>query len=568
MSNLDQVKNDILGCEWDPAVFMIFSEEVERLVYYTHLLPALACIVVFIILFLKSRDEISGRVLMVITGLFTIFAFADLSLWAISNPAQIMFIWSILTYIELLLFFACLYLYYTFTTNKHPNSKVISAMILLYVPVIILGPTSLNLIAFDYSNCYRLAIEGPLLWYVYFVEVVIVLWLILLFKINLPKLKDEKTKKANIYMTIGLLAFLFLFSLGNIFGTFMQDILGENAWLIGQYGFLGMPIFLFFILYVIVHYRSFNIRIVSTEALMYGIFILITSMLFVRSIESARIISLITLTIFTVLGYLLVKNIKKEVKQREELQKLTEKLKKANRRLEESDKAKSVFVSIASHQLRSPITSIRGYASLLLEGTYGKIPEKAREPLQRIDKSSKLMAIEIEDYLNISRIESGNMTYNNKDFNLISEVKRVCDDMRGEAVKEGLALFAHVNVRSQGVVHADVGKVVQILQSLLTNSIKYTKKGKIKVVVHDSLEKNKIYVDVIDTGIGMSKDTIDSLFEKFVRAHNANDVNIHGTGLGLFISRKLARAMGGDVTVSSEGDGKGSKFTLVLPLVS
>jgi signal transduction histidine kinase len=115
-------------------------------------------------------------------------------------------------------------------------------------------------------------------------------------------------------------------------------------------------------------------------------------------------------------------------------------------------------------------------------------------------------------------------------------------------------------------VNADLGKTVQVVQNLITNSIKYTEQGTIKVLVRDDVVRKKIYVDVIDTGIGMNAETLASIFQRFERAKNANSVNIHGTGLGLFVALKMAEAIGGTITAHSDGDGQGSRFTFELPL--
>jgi signal transduction histidine kinase len=202
----------------------------------------------------------------------------------------------------------------------------------------------------------------------------------------------------------------------------------------------------------------------------------------------------------------------------------------------------------------------------LVDGDYGRIPQKAQEPLQRIAESSRLMALAIEDYLNVSRIEAGNMKYNYSDFNLKEEVEKLCDDQRREAVKKGLSLIFRSDVKSRAVINADIGKTVQIVQNLINNSIKYTKEGSIRVFVWDDITRKKIHVDITDTGIGMSQDDIDNIFDKFERAKNANSVNIHGTGLGLFVALRMAEAMGGTITAHSDGEGKGSRFTFELPL--
>ena len=254
-------------------------------------------------------------------------------------------------------------------------------------------------------------------------------------------------------------------------------------------------------------------------------------------------------------------------RSKSEIEDLAVGLERANERLQFLDKQKSEFVSIASHQLSSPLTAIKGYTAMFLEGTYGELTPRMQEPLGRIFESAKLMAMSIDDFLNVSRIESGNMRYEYSEFNIAEQASHVVDDLRPEAIKAGLILTYKSDISSQAIIKADIGKTQQILHNLINNSLKYTPKGSITVFVHEHIQNKKLYVEIIDTGIGMSKDTIGELFEKFTRAKNANSVNIKGTGLGLFVAREMARAMGGDVTAHSEGDGKGSHFLLTLPLV-
>jgi signal transduction histidine kinase len=255
------------------------------------------------------------------------------------------------------------------------------------------------------------------------------------------------------------------------------------------------------------------------------------------------------------------------VEQREQIEKLATGLERANARLRELDKQKSEFVSVASHQLRSPLAAIRGYASMIIEGSFGKVEPKMAEPLGRIADSAKMMNESVEDFLSVSRIEGGNMKYELADFNLRDQAEKVCDDLRTEGFKKGLLLLFKSNITGKGIVNADQGKVLQILHNLVNNALKYTPKGTITMYVHDDRKTKKIFVEIIDTGIGMSEDTIHTLFEKFSRAKNANSVNIKGTGLGLFVAREMARAMGGDVTAHSDGEGKGSRFIFTLPTV-
>ena len=205
---------------------------------------------------------------------------------------------------------------------------------------------------------------------------------------------------------------------------------------------------------------------------------------------------------------------------------------------------------------------------LLAEGSFGKLSEKGQEAADRIAESARLMAMSVEDYLNVSRIESGNMKYELSDFNLKARVEEVTDQLREVATEKNLLLIFRSDLKGRGIVHADVGKTVQICHNLINNSIKYTPKGTITVLLRDDVALNKVYVEISDTGVGMSEKTIKSLFQKFSRAENANQTNSSGTGLGLFVANKMAEAMGGDIRAESDGEGKGSRFILELPLAT
>jgi signal transduction histidine kinase len=145
--------------------------------------------------------------------------------------------------------------------------------------------------------------------------------------------------------------------------------------------------------------------------------------------------------------------------------------------------------------------------------------------------------------------------------------EHIADDIRTEALRQGLVLLFRTKMEGKGIINADLGKVQQILHNLINNALKYTPKGTITVVVHDNLKQKRVYIDIIDTGIGMNEATLQSIFHKFERGDKANTVNVKGTGLGLYVALKMAEAMGGTVSAHSDGEGKGSRFTIELPLV-
>jgi len=320
-------------------------------------------------------------------------------------------------------------------------------------------------------------------------------------------------------------------------------------------------------MYLMVKYELFAARVVYAEVIILSMLVALVSLFFVPDKQTELPILTVTVGLFVILGYMLIKGIRLDIAQRKKIEELAAKLEKANKRLKVLDQMKSEFVSIASHQLRSPLTSIRGYASMLLEGSFGKLTKKGEEAVARIAESSRYMALSVEDYLNVSRIESGRMKYEMSDFDLKEMTEKIVDDVRPTAIKNGLSLtFTSSNLDSDAIVHADIGKVQQIIHNLLDNSIKYTTEGSIEVVVVDDKKKKHIVVQVTDTGVGMDAETTQEVFEKFVRARNANEVNVTGTGLGLYVAKQMAEGMGGSIRATSPGEGKGSTFTLMLPM--
>ena len=548
-------------CNWSTAEYLIFSENLlGNFIYYSHFFPAISGLIIAIFVLKSNVRNKAAQALLFTTTMFAIWSFLDLITWASERSDVIMFVWSTLMYFELLMYVGAFYFIYAFFNQKFPSFKIELVIFVMFLPLIIFGHTKLNLIGFDFTNCLKYATEGPLWqYYVYGFEFLFVAVILLL---TVRELKNKRRNyRETVLVAAGILLFLLSFSIGNIIGSFYGD------WATGQNGLFGMPIFVAFLGYILVRYQTFKIKLLATEALMAGQLILLTSLLFVRTIENAQVIAIVTILFFSALGTLLIKSVRSEVAQREQIQKLASNLEQTNVRLQVIDRQKSEFVSIASHQLRSPLTAIRGYAAMILDGSFGVTPPKVTEAIARINESAKLMAFSIEDFLNVSRIESGNIKYECTDYSVREQAEHIVDDLRAEALRTGLLLLFRSDLKSQGVAHADIGKTQQILHNLINNALKYTKKGTITVYVHENIKLRHLYVEIIDTGIGMSSDTIGALFQKFSRAKNANSIHINGTGLGLFVAREMAHGMSGDITAHSEGDGKGSHFVLTLPLV-
>lgn len=239
-------------------------------------------------------------------------------------------------------------------------------------------------------------------------------------------------------------------------------------------------------------------------------------------------------------------------------------LSRKNEQLRIIDQRKSEFVSIVSHQLRTPVTAIKGYASLILENAFGEVPQAIREPVEKIFTSSNRLADMITDFLNISKIEQGTMTYSFASVDLGKMLKELVEDFHVAAGKKHIDLTLTLPENEHFFVTADEGKIRQILSNLIDNAIKYTPMGKVHVSIEHSPDRTKVIVKVTDSGIGLSQEDIQHLFGKFARGAHGQKVFTDGSGLGLYVAKKMLEAHKGRIWVDSPGVGKGSTFAIEL----
>lgn len=546
--------------------YLIFSADVPELLYYSHIPTAIIALLVGLFVYLNARDSLLGKLLLTICLSFSIWIASSLFAWTSIDGDFLSFIWPFFGVMPAFISLFSIYFIYVFLEKKDLPFKLKLLFIALLSPILLFAHTNLNFSGFNLTNCDAFDFEAIYFKsYQVFLSILSLVW-ILYALIKKYKISDASFRKQIILMGIGLEFFLITFLSLEFIATFLVKIGLFNDSRLEMYGLFGMAVFMVFIGILMTKFRTFNVGLVASQGLVVALVILVGSQFTFIDSRIGTILTSITLVITSIAGILLMRSVHKEIAQRQKIETLAKELAQANVRLKQVDKLKSEFVSIASHQLRSPLTSISGYASLIREGTYGNLTEKMKEPLERIEHSARRMAESIEDYLNVSRIESGNMKYHLSDFNLKEETEHLCDDLRPVCLKQGLVLLFRSRLESQGIVNADIGKVSQILHNLINNSIKYTPKGTISVALTDDLKAKKIFVDIVDTGVGMSEETLQTIFQKFERGEKANEVNVKGTGLGLFVAQKMAQAMGGDITAHSEGEGKGSRFSFVLPL--
>ena len=229
---------------------------------------------------------------------------------------------------------------------------------------------------------------------------------------------------------------------------------------------------------------------------------------------------------------------------------------------EAANRAKAEFLAAMSHELRTPLNAISGYVELLESGLRGPINEVQAEDLRRIKRSGQHLLGIINDLLNFSRLEAGTVNYDITAFSIahaLDEVRMMVEPLAGA---KGIELV-WPEADDRVIVRADVAKVEQILVNLIGNAVKFTEAGGRVTITYD-MRPGRVDIAVEDTGVGIPEDQLDAIFEPFVQVGRTLSSSHEGAGLGLAISRDLARAMGGDLVATSE-EGVGSRFALRLP---
>jgi len=396
---------------------------------------------------------------------------------------------------------------------------------------IVFGPLGLLVIAFG-------ALVGGLIFY---------------YSIRRFSVTSQRTRSGIFLFFLGVLLFIISNIIFNglfviLFQTVKYQIFGDfsSIFLVG------------FTAYAIVRHELFDIKIVATEALTVFIWVILVAKLFASETPMGFLIDAFVLGVMIVFGIFLVRSVIREVKQRRKLEELT-------RRLKELDNKKDEFISVAAHELRAPMTAIKGYLSMLMEGDAGGIPDKAKEFLIEAMAGNDRLIRLVNNMLNVSRIEEGRLVYDMAHVSLSEVVKLVYDDFKPEAEERNLEYTLSIPKNLKDTVYVDKDRIFEVISNFISNAIKYTDKGQVKVSLSQA-NPNLIRFEVEDSGVGISQKDKEKLFTKFFRAESSEG-KVMGTGLGLYISKLLIEKFGGRIGFESTL-GKGSTFWFDLPVVS
>lgn len=242
----------------------------------------------------------------------------------------------------------------------------------------------------------------------------------------------------------------------------------------------------------------------------------------------------------------------------------TKELRKANAELQRIDDSKDEFVSMASHQLRTPLTSIKGYISMVLEGDAGELNREQRKLLQEAFTSSERMVGLIGDFLNVSRLQNGRFSIDRSTaVNLADLVAEEISNVDEIAKSRGIGIAYH-KPAGFPVLYLDEDKIRQVIMNYLDNAVYYSPDSKV-VTVRLYKSDGMAVMEVVDRGMGVPKSVQKRLFTKFFRADNAVKQRPDGTGIGLYLAKMVTTGHGGKVLFEST-EGKGSTFGFRLPI--
>lgn len=357
------------------------------------------------------------------------------------------------------------------------------------------------------------------------------------------------------YVGVGLSIFYIANLIFNISLPIFLDIV--RWYWIGDYSTLAV---LGLTGYAIVRENLFGMRIVLTALLVALIAIVLAAdaVVFTET-PFLRIAKGMALLLFLYFGYMLVQSVHREIEQREELQDIAAELRRA------SD-AKTEFISIVSHQLRSPLNATKGYLSLLRDGTYGELAEPMQRPIERLYRSNERLIRLVNDLLGVSRIQMGRIELEVGPVDMCKVADSVVDEFSMAAEERGIRLFATCPEAGVPVFRGDRQKLRDSILNLVDNAIRYTEKGSVHVSIE--VEEDALVVRVIDTGEGLDPAEARALFESFQRGDVGRRHWTEGTGLGLYIAQQFVSLHGGKIWAESAGKGKGSTFVIKLPFES
>lgn len=518
----------------------------HAIAYYSHLLPTALALFLSIYALIRTRGSKLSVAFFAFTFGFSLWLIGDVFTWTSPNYDVVYFTWSWLDAINIVFFSLGAYFFGLLTRDRVSVWEKI-VLFALCVPAFVITAIDQSLIDFYQPVCE--ATENELLTlYKIAAEWVITAMVIGSYVVSWKKSTPSLRLRRGIVLST-ILLFFAVFSSTEFIATI------TNVYEINLYGLFVLPLFLIVMTYAITNLGIFEFRLLGTQILAYALIIMVGSQLLFIQDSTESTLSLITLGITIVFGFLLLQNAQKEEQARLKIEELARELNRAN-------KQQVILIHFITHQIKGFVTKSRNIFSMMREGDFGPLPENLKPMVEEGFKSDTKGVNTIQEILNAANIKSGKVEYKKAPFDLKALIDEIVQDLKPNADAKGLALSVATGTEPL-MYPGDRAQLINAFKNLIDNSIKYTLKGEVRVSL--SKDSGKVRFVIEDTGVGISKEDMGRLFTEGGHGTNSAKVNVESTGFGLYIVKNIIEAHGGKVWAESEGEGKGSKFVVELP---
>lgn len=531
-----------------PTLLGLFDLTVAPpLLFYAYIPAILVALLFSVSIYRKDGGSLRAKLLLSISLAFAAWVLALLSQWVLADVRFVLFSWQITPTLEVLIPVLSIYFTYVFLYNRDIPivPKILLALVVCLVAAT--APTSLTTTTFDLYNCE--AVYGNIYTYIYLFEIIAlgIVTYLCVSKYRSTQETDSAARMQAVLLGIGSALFLGIFFISNFIGEYTKTY---EVNLVGPAGILA---FIGFITVMIIRYGVFNVKIITTQALVVATSILIASQLFSPSSLAEELVTLATLILFFVSGYFLIRSVRYEIEAKEALR-------VANVRQAE-------VTSLITHQIRGVFNNTRAGISSILDGLFGPVPEKIQKTMQSLYHAQLVGVEEVESFLQAQRVESGTVQYSFAPLDMKQLVEECFAQQKAAAEARHLALSLSIPPATSPnsyTVLADKVYLRQVVLNLIDNAIRYTKVGSITVSLTST--NSVVTYAVTDTGSGIAESDRDKMFTKYGHGTDSRKLNPASTGLGLYIVKGIVDGHKGIIRYQSHV-GVGTTFFVELSRV-
>jgi signal transduction histidine kinase len=532
---------------FDPPIFFFFSEGVPLLLYYSHIPVVVVSLLIGFFVLLNGPHILLNRLFFAITFFFSLWVIIDLITWTNIHSDTVLFLWSLWGLLFTFIAIFSIYFIYVFLNNKDAPASIKIIFLLLSAPVFLLSATDYNVSGFNLVDCDAFMFEN-IFFHTYYISLgmIAIVWnFILLLKHY--RTASRSFKKQIILMGTGIESFLFMFFSFSYIGSYLTSINVLEDSRLEMYGLFGMIFFMILISYLIVKFKSFNIKLLGAQALVVALLVLIGSQFTYIEDNANKLLNAIALIASCSIGLLLIRSVRK-VDQQKEL------LDIANREQEN-------LIHFISHQIKGFFTKSRNIFSTMNDEK-DSIPSDLHNFIDEGIRSDNEGIKVVTDILNAANLKTGKIQFNKNRFYLNLLVENIIDHNKSLADKKGIAL----KYNSPGKIiefNGDEARLKDAIGNIINNSVNYTITGEVKIDLIQGPKQIKIVVT--DTGVGLTDADKSKLFNSGSRGADSLKYNVNSTGYGLYIAKRVVEGHGGTIIAESAGRDKGSTFTIILP---